>query len=174
MERDMSSVLDGWVSVEIPASAINGSNLEQQGEYKLKRVIVADDDENIIELFKRGLRRQCRLSWAEDGYETVERVATLPSADLLILDWNMPGLTGLKALKTIEMMTKTDPHLGELWDKRRIPYVICSVKSPEEIEVPPLEHFYLVDYWQKPLVVKELKQKLEEVFARIKGGAPCN
>ncbi len=173
MERDMSSVLDGWVSVEIPASVVN-DKLSKTEEYKLKRVIVADDDENIIELFKRGLRQQARLSWAEDGYETVERVATLPSADLLILDWNMPGLTGLKALKTIEMMTKTDPHLGEIWEGRRIPYVICSVKSPEELEVPPLEHFYLVDYWQKPLMVNELKQKLEEVFNRIKGGAACN
>ncbi len=173
MERDMSSVLDGWISVEIPA-AIANSQLGQANAYKLKRVIVADDDENIIELFKRGLRRECRLSWAEDGYETVERVATLPTADLVILDWNMPGLNGLKALKTIEMMTKTDPHLGEIWDGRRIPYVICSVRSPEEIEVPPLEHFYLVDYWQKPLMIKELKQKLDDVFNRIKGGAPCN
>ncbi len=173
MERDMSSVLDGWISVDVPASVAN-SQLGQAHAYKLKRVIVADDDENIIELFKRGLRRECRLSWAEDGYETVERVATLPAADLVILDWNMPGLNGLKALKTIEMMTKTDPHLGEIWEGRRIPYVICSVKSPDEIEVPPLEHFYLVDYWQKPLMVKELKQKLDEVFNRIKGGAPCN
>ena len=173
MERDMSSVLDGWISVEIPA-AIANSQLGQSNAYKLKRVIVADDDENIIELFKRGLRRECRLCWAEDGYETVERVATLPTADLVILDWNMPGLNGLKALKTIEMMTKTDPHLGEIWDGRRIPYVICSVRSPEEIEVPQLEHFYLVDYWQKPLMIKELKQKLDDVFNRIKGGAPCN
>ena len=173
MERDLSSVLDGWISVEIPA-AIAGRQLGQTHAYKLKTVIVADDDENIIELFKRGLRRECRLSWAEDGYETVERVATLPSADLVILDWNMPGLNGLKALKTIEMMIKTDPHLGEIWDGHRIPYVICSVSSPDQIEVPPLDHFYLVDYWQKPLVVKDLKKKLDEVFTRIKGGAPCN
>lgn len=173
MSKDMTSVLDGWISVDIPASVVK-SQLGQAFAYKLKRVIVADDDENIIELFKRGLRRECRLSWAEDGYETVERVATLPSADLIILDWNMPGLNGLKALKTIEMMIKTDPHLGEIWDQRKIPYVICSVRPADEIEVPPLDHFYLVDYWQKPLIVKELKQKLDDVFTRIKGGAQCN
>lgn len=173
MERDAASILDGWVSIKVPTSVVS-DRLGKVEDYKMKRVIVADDDENIIEIFKRGLRQQARLSWAEDGYETVEKVATLPKADLLILDWNMPGLNGLKALKTIEMMTKTDPHFGEMWEGHRVPYVICSVKAPEEIEVPPLDHFYLVDYWQKPLIVKEIGKKLDEVFNRIKGGAACN
>lgn len=141
---------------------------------RAKKIIIADDDKGIIHLFKRSLKQNFRLSWAEDGYESVEKIATLPSTDLIILDCNMPGLSGLKALRTVETMIQRDPQLGDMWEDRKIPFVICTVKQPEEVEMTDYEHFQLVDFWKKPITYQEILARVDSVFQRIKGGVQWN
>ncbi len=75
------------------------------------RALVADDEPNLAELLQMGLTMQgWQVKIAADGDEAV-RTARDFRPDVLILDWMMPGLTGLEALAKIRTFAPETPAL---------------------------------------------------------------
>lgn len=58
-------------------------------------VLVVDDDPAMLEVLSRILRREhYDLLTAGDGAEALEKARTVSALDLLVTDYDMPGLTG--------------------------------------------------------------------------------
>lgn len=66
----------------------------------VKRVLIAEDDDEVRELFRRILTRKYEVIEARDGVEAVEKYKN-NKPDLALIDIKMPVLTGDEAIKEI-------------------------------------------------------------------------
>ncbi len=118
-----------------------------------KRVLIADDDEDLVEV----LARRCQglglaVERAHEGM-TALSIIDMRDPDLVILDVNMPGNSGLRICE----MTGRDPLV------RAIPYIILTGRTDEETKraCSHLRAIYVhksPDVWTRlePLLVQTL------------------
>src|SRR3954469_9218365 len=112
------------------------------------RLLVADDDPNILELLSASLRfAGFEVATAKDGGEAL-RVAKKFQPDLVILDVMMPGLAGFDVVR------------GMRSDGQRMPVLFLTAKDGTDDKVTGLT-LGGDDYVTKPF-------SLEEVIARIR------
>src|SRR5918997_3522669 len=65
-----------------------------------KTVLVVDDDPTQRRLIQAVLEREgFAVAQAESGQQALDRLAAGQPADVVVLDWVMPGLSGLETLK---------------------------------------------------------------------------
>jgi two-component system chemotaxis response regulator CheY len=72
----------------------------------MKNVMVIDDSRimrNIVKNIFTSLNIPCRYLEAGDGIQALN-LLDAEKVDLILLDWNMPGLTGLDFLKKVRAM----------------------------------------------------------------------
>lgn len=77
---------------------------------KPKNIIIADDDRDDIEMFESALSLTCKnykLHKAMDGEELLLLLERIEDADLVVLDLNMPKLSGRDCLLWIRKNKKT-------------------------------------------------------------------
>src|SRR4029453_18984937 len=87
-----------------------------------KRILIADDDECLVDaLARRCQALDLRVERAYDGMSALMKIDAL-EPDLVILDMNMPGGTGLSVFE----MVAHDPHL------KAIPTIILTGRSDGE------------------------------------------
>lgn len=93
----------------------------------IRRILIADDDPNVVRLFQRMLRTRFPSEDCLEAYNGKEALARLKAEkpDLLLLDLAMPQVDGRGVL---ERMT-ADPEL------REIPTIIVSAKSQDYINL---------------------------------------
>lgn len=88
----------------------------------LKRVLVADDDEDIVELLRINLEAHgYEVSAVGDGQAALDAVRA-DRPDLLVLDWMMPVKDGMQALAEL----KADESLKDL------PVVMITAKTTDD------------------------------------------
>ena len=119
------------ITLLFPASAANpvadGAPLPHGDERPRigagQRILYVDDDETLRDLFQRMMqRRGYSVRLAEDGSEALDILSReAGSFDLLLLDYNMPGLTGLDVAREVRK------HYGNL------PIAIASGFITDEI-----------------------------------------
>ncbi len=123
-----------------------------------ERILVVDDEEDILELIRYNLVREGYevhgVTSGEEGVKAVQR----EGYDLVILDLMLPGMDGLEVCKTI----KAHPGL------RHIPVVILSAKGEEADVVTGLE-LGADDYIAKPFSPRVLTARLKSVLRRGRG-----
>lgn len=89
------------------------------------RLLVVDDSDDDVELLRIALARtrsRLRLSVATSGEAALRRLGDETAPDLVLLDWNMPGLSGAEVLEAIRGNPATH-HLPV--------FVFSSSESPE-------------------------------------------
>ena len=120
-------------------------------------VVVADDDEGVRSFFAAALERDgFQVLVAPDGGRALELVRSNP-VEVLLLDLNMPGLSGLDTLRAL----RADPLL------RTLPVIIATGSLVEADRVAGLDEG-ADDVVVKPLSVAEL---VARVRAQIRGRA---
>lgn len=120
-----------------------------------KRILVVEDEAPIREMLCFVLEQK--------GYETVEAedyadgLAKVrePYPELIVLDWMMPGGSGIQFLKQLKQDEMT----------RQIPVVMLTARGEEEDKVRGLEAG-ADDYITKPFSPKELTARLKAVIRR--------
>lgn len=120
-----------------------------------RRVLIADDDVSI--------RTMLGVLLGDAGWEVTEagtgdealRLALEQPPDLLLLDINMPGLTGVEALKTLRSNSRT----------KALPVVMCTARETLE-DVEACLSAGANDYIQKPLDLKAILAKVEKLAPR--------
>jgi two-component system alkaline phosphatase synthesis response regulator PhoP len=119
-----------------------------------KKVLVVDDEKDIVELLRYNLRKEgYEVIVAQNGQEALERMTARP--DLVLLDLMMPVLDGFETCKRL----KSDPTTAH------IPIVFLTARSGEVDEVLGLE-LGADDYIQKPISPRKLVARVKAIFRR--------
>ncbi len=117
-----------------------------------EKILVVDDERNIVELMKFNLKKEgYEVATAFDGMEAL-RVAREEKPDLIILDLMMPELGGLDVCKTLRKESK-------------VPIIIVTAKG-EEIDMILGLELGADDYVTKPFSPKLLITKIRTVLRR--------
>jgi CheY-like chemotaxis protein len=122
------------------------------------RILVVDDEPTNRTLLKAALvRQEYQVELANDGYEAIEKLGA-GSFDLVLLDLDMPGWTGLDVLERM----KANPDL------RRIPVIIVSATQELDGVVQCIEAG-ATDYLPKPFdrVLLEARVKSSLAAKRV-------
>lgn len=121
----------------------------------MKKIVVADDEEDVREFLKTLLENRYRVVLAKDGLDLIEKVKK-EKPDLIICDVIMPGQSGYKSIK----------RLREKSEFVNLPVIFNSglVKDRELYEtLKPEGPSYFMN---KPFAKKVLLDKIEEMLSK--------
>jgi len=124
------------------------------------KVLVIDDEENIIEFIKLGLRYEgFQVESAPDGPQGVAAAQRI-NPDLIILDWMLPG--GMDGLEVCRRL-RTNPTTED------IPVLMLTAKDEVRDRVAGLE-MGADDYLTKPFSFEELVARIRAILRRKSRG----
>jgi DNA-binding response OmpR family regulator len=116
------------------------------------KILVADDDQDLLELVAFSLAQSGFLALkAANGHEAL-RLFAAEAPDLMILDINMPGLSGFEVCESIRR-------------KSRVPVMMLTVRGEEEDLVRALE-LGADDYLNKPFSPRTLLARVKALLRR--------
>ena len=116
------------------------------------KILVADDDRDLLELVAFTLAQAGFLTLkAQDGNAAL-RIFAAELPDLVILDINMPGLTGFQVCEEVRR-------------KSRVPVMMLTVRGEEEDLVRALE-LGADDYLNKPFSPRTLLARVKALLRR--------
>lgn len=99
------------------------------------------------------------IAEADDG-STALTALKQRNFDLVVTDWNMPGMTGLELLKSI----RADPALA------KIPVLMVTAEAKRE-QIIEAAQCGVSGYIIKPFTAATLSDKLTKVFERVEAAA---
>lgn len=120
----------------------------------IPKIIIADDEEDLRKTLNKFIseRLNCEIYEASTGYQAQDLLKE-KGCDLMLLDYKMPGISGLEVLKTAREIAP-----------QAFVFVITKWDSPEvarEVEKGGAEYF------PKPLSLKVLFDKIKEKLSSI-------
>ena len=119
-----------------------------------ERILIADDDERLRQVVDEYLRAEGYTTLqAADGNEAL-RLWQEKHPDLLVLDWMMPGQSGLEVARQIRQHGQT-------------PVVMLTARTEETDKLLGLE-LGADDYLTKPFSLRELLARIRAVLRRSK------
>ena len=114
-----------------------------------RAALIVDDVEDNRVLLDRVLRSSgYETVQAASGREALSMISRQPP-DIVLLDWMMPGLSGLETLRAIR----------ELHPKTRLPVIMCSARDEEMSIVTALSEG-ANDYMIKPISLPILRARM--------------
>ncbi|HHF56690.1 MAG TPA: response regulator [Thermoplasmatales archaeon] len=120
-----------------------------------KKILIADDEPEIVDIVKRMLEEKYEVITAYDGEECIEK-AKKEKPDLILLDILMPKLDGWETLK----------RLKEDKETRDIPVSMLTALplTPDDTRDKPIDK--IENYIVKPFKKETLIKKIEDIFER--------
>ena len=128
---------------------------EELSPKRVQRIIVVDDEPQIVELATRALGSEgvgYEVESAPDGY-TAGRLVSSLRPELVLLDIRMPGVDGFAVCENI----KSDPETKDT------KVLIVTAFATEE-NVRRLKGLGADDFLEKPFEISVLKTKVEELI----------
>ena len=114
-------------------------------------ILIIEDEKGIIDFLKQGLEEEgYSISYAINGKEGLEK-AMQHSVDLVLLDWMLPGMSGVEVCKAIRKVRQTVPIIF-LTSKDTVQETIEGLKSGAN------------DYIKKPFSFEELLERIKVHF----------
>jgi CheY-like chemotaxis protein len=135
------------VGAELPEEA-------RVNSVKNRKVLVVEDSRLIHKMYEVMLQPTTLLS-AFNGLEALDKLSQSPDVDFIILDINMPKMTGLEFLAQV----KINPALA------KIPVIIVSTDGKEE-EVARGLQAGAVAYLRKPFQREDLLKIVNRIETR--------
>ena len=122
---------------------------------KMPRVLIVEDEPAIAELIAVNLRHNGFVPiWAEDG-ESAQRELDAVLPDVILLDWMLPGESGLSLAKK----WRKDPRT------KAVPILMLTARGDEADRVAGLDAG-ADDYIIKPFSTKEMLARIRAVLRR--------
>ncbi len=121
----------------------------------MKKILIIEDDEHIIELLKFNVENNgYQVSFATEGHEGLNKaINELP--DLILLDLMLPGIDGIDICNKLKNKDRT----------KDIPIIMLTAKGHETDKILGLE-IGADDYIVKPFSVRELMARVKVVLRR--------
>ncbi len=124
------------------------------GRGRVKKILVADDDPNLRLLVRTTLEdAHWEIVEAVDGRSALEEARKDPP-DLVVLDWMMPGLSGIEAARAL----RSDP------ETRLIPIIMLTAKG-QVADRAQAAAAGVTAYLVKPFSPLELLEKVQAILA---------
>jgi len=115
------------------------------------KILIVEDDPGIYKFLQEGLEEEgYTIEIASDGIEGIEKYHQL-KPDLILLDWMLPGISGLDVCKEIRKYNKELPILF-LTAKETIKETIEGLRAGAN------------DYIKKPFSFEELLERIKTHF----------
>ncbi|EGA67257.1 phosphate regulon transcriptional regulator PhoB [Vibrio brasiliensis] len=121
-----------------------------------RRILVVEDEAPIREMLCFVLEQKGYQTVEAEDYDTAVTKLSEPFPDLVLLDWMLPGGSGINFIKHMKREELT----------RNIPVVMLTARGEEEDKVRGLE-VGADDYITKPFSPKELVARLKAVIRRV-------
>jgi DNA-binding response OmpR family regulator len=119
----------------------------------MSRILIADDSRFQVEMLASGLRpKGFEVAVAYDALQAW-MAALRSNPDVILLDINMPGGSGLEVLKRLRMSTKT----------QHIPVIVVSGETAPEAETVARNQG-IADFLHKPIDEKQLCATIDRVL----------
>lgn len=123
----------------------------------IKNILIAEDEISNQKLLEHILLENgYSILLAQDGRDAISIYKTTPSIDLLVMDINMPHLSGMEAVRVIRNIEKTN-------HKKRIPIIAITAFAMKGDNEQCMEAGF-DEYLTKPLDQKLLLKTLEKYF----------
>ena len=120
-----------------------------------KKILIIDDEEVLRRIMRTMLeRRPFEVIEAASGVEGFDLAKKL-RPDLILLDWNMPGMNGAEVLRSLRAEALT----------ANIPVILLTGTDPQDLEAQGSE-LAACDYVLKPFSVLQLLEKVEKTLAQ--------
>lgn len=120
------------------------------------KILLVDDSNTMRRIERNALERlgMTDIQEAQDGADALLKLAA-GEFDLVLMDWNMPNMTGIEALKVM----KADP-------KVKTPPVIMVTSEAEKSRIVEAIQAGAADYVVKPFEPDTLQKKISGVVAK--------
>jgi two-component system phosphate regulon response regulator PhoB len=118
-------------------------------------ILVVEDEEAIREMLIMALGQNQLNVTAVDSAEEALKTLADKTMDLLVLDWMLPGISGVELARRL----KNDPHYKQL------PIILLTARGEEADKIRGLE-IGADDYMTKPFSPKELVARIKAVMRR--------
>lgn len=126
---------------------------------KLPRVLIVEDEPAIAELIAVNLRHNgFQPFWAEDG-DSAQRELDAVLPDVILLDWMLPGQSGLALARKWRADSRTKP----------VPILMLTARGDEPDKIAGLDAG-ADDYITKPFSTQELLARIRAVLRRARPG----
>lgn len=120
-------------------------------------VLVVEDEEALSAVIKYNLKKaNFIVTSIEDGLQAIE-VAKSNRPDVIILDWMLPGMSGIEVCKTLRATQET----------ASIPIIMLSAKGEEVDRITGLD-YGADDYISKPFSPDELVARIKAILRRLR------
>ena len=134
-----------------PAESQGAEEAESRSSRKL--VFVADDDEDLLKLYGRVVKKAgCRVALAKDGVGAA-RLLKKARPDLILLDNKMPRMDGFELLELLNRYKAAS----------KIPVVFLTDRD-DPLELDRALRLGVADYLVKPVSPKQLFQKVRAIL----------
>lgn len=121
------------------------------------KILIVDDFSTMRRIIKNLLRDLgfTNTAEADDGLTALPMLQS-GNFELLVTDWNMPGMQGIDLLRAV----RADPKLATL------PVLMVTAEQKKE-QIIEAAKAGVNGYIVKPFTAQTLKEKLEKIFERI-------
>ncbi|MDX1519806.1 MAG: phosphate regulon transcriptional regulator PhoB [Gammaproteobacteria bacterium] len=119
------------------------------------KILIVEDEEGIREMLGYTLTREGFSYHEAENIEAARNYVEEEHPDLILLDWMLPGMSGLDYARKL----RKNP------DTRNIPIIMLTAKTEESDKVKGLD-FGADDYITKPFSTRELVARINAVLRR--------
>jgi DNA-binding response OmpR family regulator len=116
----------------------------------MKRVLVVDDDEDVLQSLASVLEDRYAISVAQNGEVALQQVMAAPF-DAIVLDMMMPVMDGAEFMEAMHKQGK------------RVPVILMSAGTEVRARA---QQIGAADFLSKPFELSVLEEKLERILAR--------
>ena len=143
------------------APSANGAAMASSGRKGKRRILVVDDEKDIVDLITYNLNRNgYEVLTAFNGNDALEQARREPPPDLVILDLMLPGVDGTEVARRLKAEART----------ASVPIIMLTAKG-EETDVVVGLTLGADDYVTKPFSMKILLARLSAVLRRAEQSA---
>ena len=121
-----------------------------------RQILVVEDEKPIREMITFVLEQNGFNTIEAEDYQQAKEKLVDPLPDLILLDWMLPGGSGIKIAKEIKQNEYTS----------KIPIIMLTARSDEDDKVRGFE-VGVDDYVTKPFSPKELIARIKAVIRRV-------
>jgi two-component system phosphate regulon response regulator PhoB len=118
-------------------------------------ILVVEDEPAIQSLIEINLRRAGHAVQLATDAETARRMVQQALPDLVLLDWMLPGMSGVEFARLLRSETRT----------RLLPIIMLTARAEERDKIEGLE-IGADDYVTKPFSPRELVARIKAVLRR--------